>query len=310
MARRNEVDEFGLSGDAEEREESPFLRQRKAVAVRKSRFSGRLRRMAFWAACALVALMPVGAGGLLLGRYVLQSPRFQLNSPDDVEVRGNQYARRDEILNVLGVTSSPDFPSEMNVFSLSLAAMQKRVESLAWVKSATVGRTFPDRLLVCVTERTPIAYADIGGRIQLIDADGVILDKPDKGAFDFPVVEGLSSLMGADGREARLELYRQFEREVSAELPRSGWMVSQIDLSEPDDLQALLVQGNRTILIHFGREDFAGRFQNFVTLLPALAKSPAPINSIDLRYGNQVVVDPASDLKAQAGPAQEVRKGH
>lgn len=287
-----DVDDFRVHGEDEETEESPFLRRRKAVVVRKSRLSGRLRRAAFWAICLMLALVPVGAGGLLLARYMLGSPRFQLNSPNDVEVRGNHFVSREDILNVMGVTSSPDFPSEMNVFGLSLDRMQKRIENLPWIRSATVSRAYPDRLLVCVTERTPIANADLDGHIKLVDADGVILDKPNKGAFDFPVVEGLTAQMSAGERQMRLALYQQFERDVAGDLPRSGWMLSEADLSDPEDLKAMLIQGRQTLLLHFGHQDFAGRFKNFLTLLPVLEKGNVPVDSVDLRYGNQVVVDP------------------
>lgn len=283
------------------REESPFLRQRKAVAVRKSRFSGRWRRIGFWALCAVVALVPIGAGSLVLARYVLHSPRFELNSPNDVEIEGNHFASRGEILNVMGVTTSPSFPSEMNIFTISLTAMEKRVESLPWVRSATVERSYPHRLRVHVLERKPIAFADLSGRLKLIDADGVILDKPDKSTFDFPVVEGLTEQMGAEGRAMRLALYRQFESQVSGALPRSGWMISEVDLGDADDLKAVLVQGKQTLLLHFGHQDFSSRFNNFMKLLPVLEKNNKPINSIDLRYGSQVVVDPDTAAKASGG---------
>jgi cell division protein FtsQ len=304
---RKDADDFRLPGDEDETEESPYLRQRKAVAVRKNRLSSRVRRIAFWALCVVLVLVPVGAGGLALARYILRSSRFQLNSPNDVEILGNLYVSREEILNVLGVTSSPLFPSELNVFSISLSGMEKRVESFPWVRSATVARAYPHRLLVSVSERVPIAFADLDGRIKLIDADGVILDKPEKGSFDFPVVEGLNGQMGAGERQLRVALFQQFEGQISGEIPGSGWIISEVDLGDPEDLQAMLVQGRQTILLHFGNQDFGARFKNFLTLLPMLEKNNTAINSIDLRYGNQVVVDPARNRKSAGAPSGSAR---
>ena len=81
-------------------------------------------------------------------------------------------------------------------------------------------------------------------------------------------------------------------RETSDKISRSGWIVSEVDLNDLGDLQALLVQGKETLLVHFGHKDFLGRFENFLTVLPDLRKTNAPIDSVDLRYNNQVVVNP------------------
>jgi hypothetical protein len=66
-----------------------------------------------------------------------------------------------------------------------------------------------------------------------------------------------------------------------------------VDLSDASNLKALLVQGGQTLLVYFGHTAFLERFENLMTVLPQLRKTNASIDSVDLRFRNQVVVNPA-----------------
>jgi cell division protein FtsQ len=145
-----------------------------------------------------------------------------------------------------------------------------------------------------------VAFVNMGGRVKLVDGDGVLLEKPEKAGFNFPVLAGLDEAAGLSERRARLAIYQDFTRDLGEEAPRSGWLISEVDLADPDDLKAVLVQGNETLLVHFGHGDFAERFQNFLTLLPQVRKANARIDSIDLRYRNQIVVNPQGRARQEA----------
>ncbi len=293
MAKRQvaELDDNPRDDELDEEEESPFRRPR-PVQVRRRRVSPRGRRMLKGALIALAVLVPVGYVSYQAASYALHSPRFRLNSPADVVVQGNQYVSRQEVLSALGLplTASPD--TGVNIFRVRLDALRQRVESISWVRSASVARAYPHQLIVSIVERTPVAFINTAGRVKLVDADGVVLEKPEHGNFAFPVVEGLDGVTIPADRRARLALYRQFMQELSDGASTSGWLVSEVDLSDSDDLKAVMVQGQETILVHFGHQDFASRFQDFLTLLPDLRKANAKIYSVDLRYRNQVVVSP------------------
>ncbi len=283
-------DETG-SGGRETSGSTPYMRRSRAVTVRRGRMPWGWWSVARITLIALLVLLPLGVGGYLLGDYVLNSPRFQLSSPSDVTVDGNRYVSRDEILEALGVTSN-SAGLGINVFKMSLESREKQIESIPWVLSATVVRSFPHHLAVFVTERTPVAFVNIGGQIKMVDQDGILLDTPDKSRFDFPIVRGLDFRSDPSARKPQVSLYREFMRQTSDKISRSGWIVSEVNLSDPGDLQALLVQGQKTLLVHFGHANFLGRFENFLTVLPELRKNNAQIDSVDLRYNNQVVVNP------------------
>jgi len=293
-------DEIPLPGELDPEEESPFRRRQKVVPVRHGRL-GRVRHLLRWTLFAVLVLPPLGYVAYRLVGFGLISPRFMLTSAEDIVLTGNHYVSREEVLNVLGIPTSGRLAGGFNVFRLSLDEKKKQVESLPWVRSATLSRAYPHRLAVNVVERTPVAFVNVDGRVKLVDGEGMLLDKPERASFDFPVLAGLDAAGGADERRARLALYQEFTRDVSSDAPASGWLVSEVDLADPDDLKAVLVQGRESLQVHFGHENFRERFHNFVALLPEMQRTSTKIDSVDLRYRNQVVVNPQTTGSPNAG---------
>jgi cell division septal protein FtsQ len=286
-----------LPGDLDD-EESPYLRRQKAVAVRRRRFS----RHARWVFLGIAALLLLGVVSYYLVSFALASSRFVLSSPDDVVVEGNQYVSRQEVLSALGFSAKGPVRIGVSVFRLPLAERRKQVESIPWVRSVSLSRAYPHRLAVQIVERVPVAFVNLGGRLKVVDGDGVFLEKPEKADFDFPVVTGLEAAPGLAERKQRLALYLEFQTQVAAEAGHSGWLISEVNLADADDLKALMVHGSQTIQLHFGDRDFLERFRSFLTLLPEVQKSNAKIDSVDLRYDNQIVVNPQSAGSSDGRP--------
>jgi cell division protein FtsQ len=281
-------------------EDSPYLRRRKSVPIRRSRFSRRVRLAIF----VVAILLPVGLAGYALSTFALTSSLFLLTSADDIVVTGNHFVSRDEVLGSLGLPLTGVLKYGQNIFRLSLDNERRGVETLPWVHAASVTRILPHGLYVHIVERAPVAYASVNGRVCLVDEDGMLLDKPDNGVFDFPLLYGLENLTSLDARHTRLALYMEFMKQLGIEAPRAGWMISEVYLADAEDLKALLINGQETIQVHFGDREFLQRFKNFVTLLPEIQKSNGKLDSVDLRFRNQVVVDPLTTALPADGAAK------
>lgn len=303
------MDEDSVPSEMESSSETPYMRRAWAVGVRQSRIPRGIRRTAWWIGIAVFVLLPLTYGGYLLASYLLNSPRFRLTSSGDVMVEGNHYVSREEVLAALGVPGSRSDPGT-DIFRTSLKERERQVESIPWVRSATVVRSYPHYLAVYVVERKPVAFVDVAGQIMMVDRQGVLLETPEKSHFDFPIVKGLDFQGNAADREARMNLYQKFMQETSKRISSSGWVVSEVDLSDASNLKALLVQGGQTLLVYFGHADFLGRFENLLTVLPQLRRANARIDSVDLRFRNQVVVNPAEfgSMKNEATKSGATRK--
>ncbi len=291
-------DDAMLPGDLDAPPETLYRPRQRNIGVKRSRFQ-RLRPLIVWGLLGVATLIPLTYGGIRVLGYALHSPRFLVKGSDDVMIDGNQYVSREEVLGAMGLSLFWSAGRGVNIFRLNLDEERKEVESIAWVGSATVTRVLPHRLAVHIVERTPIAFVNMGGRVMLIDAEGVLLEKPERSDFAFPVLEGLGEPADAVERLPRLSLYQDFMQRLSAPASAAGWLISEVNLADADDLRAMLVQGRETIEVHFGHSNFRERFSDFLGLLPDMRKSNAKIDSVDLRYRNQVIVNPQNPDEGQ-----------
>ena len=266
--------------------DSIYRRRQRIVPVSRRRVGSGVWHVVRWVAKAVAIVAPAGCVAMLATWYVLGSPHFDLSGPDSVILRGNHFVSQADVAGAIGAGAEP------NLFRLPLEQARREVESIPWVRSASLRRVFPNRLQVDVVERKPVAYVNTGNGLKLVDAEGVLLEKPLDAPFDFPVVTGVDSSMSAGDRKARLALFDRFEQELKSQVEGAAWLVSEVDLSDDGDLKALLVQGRETILVHFGNRDFGERFATFLALLPQIQRATTAVDYVDLRYRGQVVVSP------------------
>ncbi len=134
-------------------------------------------------------------------------------------------------------------------------------------------------------------------------AYGVILDPPaEAGAgFRFPVVSGISAAMAPAERRRRMQLYATFLAQIEQAHQGASQFVSEVDLSDANDLKAVLAglpelgnghSGQVSVLVHFGDRDFFGRFRVFINNIGQWRARAGRVDSVDLRFERQVVVNP------------------
>jgi len=301
--------------DLDDEAESAFLRGQRRIPVRRGPIplsrntSGRLK-LALLAGAAVAALVMVGAA---LDRYGTQSWRFRIDSSDNITVAGTHNVTRPQVLDVM----AGDI--ERNIFFVPLDARKRELEQIPWVKSATVMRLLPNRLKIVITERTPVAFVEIGSRVQLIDSAGVIMELPSgQGArYSFPVIVGMSDSDPLSMRAARMKIYSQFIKELDSGGAHYSASISDVDVSDPDDVKATVTDAHGAVLVHLGSSNFLERFQTYVSHVQEWRTQFPGLQSVSLRYDHQVIVNPDLAVpRAQAkndastGPAGSVPPEH
>ena len=160
-----------------------FVKQRLDTLWFGARMSGRYTlRSAPYVLVALTAmLLPVAA---VTGyRYVTRAPSFGVSQ---VQVTGNARNTAERVLEIGGVSRGP------NLLSLDLRQIEERLVADPWIVRAHVDRQLPDRLIVSVHEREPVALLALGA-LYLVDAKGVIFKRVESGEhFDYPILTGLT----------------------------------------------------------------------------------------------------------------------
>jgi cell division protein FtsQ len=250
--------------------------------------------------------------------FLLAAPAMQLIHPEQVEVSGTRFVSRANILEIFAADRGK------SILRIPIARRRAQLESIAWVEHATVRRALPDGVQVEITERVPVAFLRQPGDMALIDAQGVILERPLRTDFSFPVVTGISADMPLEERAKRMRLFAQFSSEV--EDARAGAMdgVSEIDVPDPSDVVATIdglpksagdsswLATDGPIVVHFGDADFGGKYDTLLDDIGQWRAAAGRIQSVDLRFSREAVVNPelaavtpSSDLAAASATPVE-----
>lgn len=286
------------AGDDQDRNDDAFLRARRRVPVRRglipSTRNGRIVAAAI-AVCAIALLVWLG---IEVRNFFRDDARFRIASSSSIQILGNSQVTRPELLSVFGSDLG------RNIFFIPLAARRTALEQLPWVEHAVVMRFLPDQLRVAIVERTPVAFVRQGSTVGLIDANGVLLHMSPAAMtarhYSFPVITGISAKDPLAVRAARMKLYQQFVHDLDSGGSKVSSQLSEVDLSDAEDVWALLPAEGSDIQVHFGDSDFLERYHSYQQHLPEWRQQYPHLTSVDMRYENQVVLDMAQQSTANS----------
>src|ERR1700688_3332121 len=276
-----------LPADALAEDEPKYLRRQKPVEIRKRKFSRKAWPLYRRILVGGIAALSVGFALYEAATYLLYSPDVVLRSADQIEIRGNRFVPPDAI--------AEKFSADMgrSVVRVPLTERREALESLPWVEQAHVQRVLPNRIRVEIAERTPVAFLRTGSDLSLVDAQGVILDRPIDGEFKFSVVSGIAEATPRATREQHMNLYMQFMKEIERINPGADDHVSEADISDASDLRATLTgvgtaSGSASpILVHFGDSDFGSRYHLLADSIDQWRASAGSVDSGDLGFARR-----------------------
>jgi cell division protein FtsQ len=253
-----------------------------------------------WGRVVLAAALGtfVLAGSLLAWHrtedFLIRDSRFRLAEPEDAAgqspnllVEGVHYASTSQIRHIF----EADFGR-----SLYLVPLKKRRSDLLaidWVEEATVSRIWPNTLKVRIEERRPVAFIHLPPRrsdglaeFALIDKSGYVLRPRMKAKFRLPVIKGIRESEDREDRKARV-------RRVLAMLEAlgpSGYHISEIDTSDPNNLVLSQHMDGRVLSLMIGDENYLSRMSNFLSNYNEIKIKRPDATSFDLRVDNLITV--------------------
>ena len=215
-----------------------------------------VKRRRTWRAAlfALAAAGVIGAGG-----WVLFGSRLLVVR--SVIVTGTHLVPRSEVLAAAGI--EPGTP----LIRVNTAQIAARIDTIRQVRSALVSRSWPDRVVIVVRERTAVLAltamkgdGEAGGGYDLVDADGVAVQWDARRPADlplYPTAAPVASLRGDPDLAAAAA--------VLGELP--AWLrhsVASVTAPDPDQVTLRLANG---ITVVWGGTDRAGAKAAELTVL-------------------------------------------
>ena len=239
-------------------------------------------RLMFGLTALGVVCVSTAMAGYKVRQFVITDPQFTLSRDrkDALTIQGLKYANRSRVQRVF----ADDF--DRSVFSVPLAERRRRLLAVDWIEDASISRVWPDRLVVRVTERKPIAFVFFRSGVLLVDSHGVLLEPPAQAQFAFPVLGGIRE----DETEAvRREHVRTFLL-LTGELGYLAKDVSEVDVSDPDNIRIVAQVDDRAVTLMLGDSNFARRYQNFLNHYQEIRKRSPEAKAFDLRLDDQITV--------------------
>jgi cell division protein FtsQ len=286
---------IGLDSDAD----SPFLRAQKRVPVRRGpvtrKTANRLKQ-----GCIAAAVLAAGVfAATWIYRYAELAPRFRIESSHQILVSGTQNVSRSQILEAFGADIG------RNVFFIPIGDRKRQLERIPWVQSAAVMRLLPNQLGVAIEERKPLAFAQVGSRVLLVDSEGVLLDLPasSKAKYSFPVIIGMAEAEPHSTRAARMRIYSELVRELDSGGARYSEDLSEVDLRDPEDVKITVADDDGAVLIHLGDSNFLEHYKTYISHIQGWRQQYHKIEAVDLRFDRQIIVHPESSVGAAPASA-------
>lgn len=254
--------------------------------------SGKLRWRLWLRAVAWSGLF-VGImwGGAEVRAFLLTDPRFGLacdpSEPScaSLEIHGTTYANRDRVQAVF----TPDFGR--SVFHLPLAERRRHLLAIDWVRTATVSRVWPNRIIVNITERVPVAFAKlpVAGSARhwmaLVDQEGVLMALPHKVRFHLPVLSGLNEEQTDEDRRVRVRAMNRLLEDLGPQAKD----ISEINAASLREMRVIADVDGQGVELWLGDQHFRSRFANFLSHYRDIRAHSQEASTFDLRLDDRIL---------------------
>ncbi len=124
------------------------------------------------------------------------------------------------------------------------------------------------------------------------------MELPGRKKYSFPVIVGMNSSEPPSTRAARMKIYNDVVSQLDAAGAHYSQELSEIDLTDPDDVKVMANNHSGEVLVHLGSANYLERYKIYVTHLQEWQQQFDKLESVDLRYDRQIIVNP--DLQGAA----------
>jgi len=278
------------------------------VRVRTRKAAARRTQQIFFLFSVLLIVGSLIAGIVFGAKRALNAWFFE--NPDyavrNIDVTTDGKLNRDAILK------SADITEGANIFQVNLLQLQERLRSLPQVEESRVQRVLPNKLVISIQERRPVAWVVASDGVPptfengfLVDRRGILL-KPKGSAPEYaglPVILGVetSSLVAGQALEkeevkAALQLLRD-----AAEILQTRLQIQSIDVSKE---YCLIVTDKQRSVLTFGTDDLVIQLKRLERLMNYCEKNSKELQTVNLLVQRNIPVTfvQSTALEPEAGP--------
>jgi cell division protein FtsQ len=227
-------------------------------------------------------------GFFLSYRFINQSPYFNINQ---INLVGQKKLSNEELYSWIGPIIGE------NIFKLELDKITKRLVGHPWVKSASVGRVFPQGIYVEIKERVPFAKIQLE-QVYVMDNYGVLLGINVIDENNLPTITGIKTINPKIGNNIAEEEIVSGLKIMNSLNRLSIFEKNQIDNVHISNRHKITFSTHtQNIKVHMRPETAQESFENLVLALGVIEKNEKNLSDIDLSFKNRIVIKNGNEVK-------------
>jgi cell division protein FtsQ len=215
---------------------------------------------------------------VFLGVWLLaKSSLFALR---DIDVYGNKYLSKGEVVRLMGVIYGE------NLISLPSDEVVAMLSESKWVREVSLRKEYPGRLVVNIEEAVPQALLQIRGETYFVDGEGNVLGKLNDDPVQFlPVIVSDSARNPQAFREAV---------NLAGVLKQKGLATerNRIEISGVEKGPEELTMNIDGLTAKVGQGDYEEKLRRLFELSDEIRRRHVHVKYVDLRFSNSVIVKP------------------
>lgn len=267
------------------------LKQRIKKTVSSERF-----KKVFKGSLAFISIATIFVSGRIFYQELLNAPFLQIK---EININGIKRVSSDEIVELAEIGLGD------NIIAMNIAEIKKKIKKHPWVDTAKVNRNMPDKLLIEIKERTAVALINLDS-LYLIDDSGSIFKRASiEDDVDLPVITTDVAKEELEDDEKASSLIIEALDLIGLLNGREKFGLDMVSEIKVDTVYGLTLyamdSGTR---IEIGSNNFQEKLLMFDRVFQEIGNSLLRIESVDLNYGNKVVVrlkDAKDGIKIKKG---------
>jgi cell division protein FtsQ len=285
--------------DSVKPQEEKFFRPKQRREVRGGERSQRILRKTIRATSTLLLLSCLLFLGHRVYAHLLENPSFRVRQ---VELRGCQKVGQETLLSLASIEGMP------NLFTLRLKDVARRLESHPWIERVSIQKAFPNKVVIEVKERRPIAIVQMG-ELYYIDENGVIFCRAGDGdGYNYPFLTGLGrQALEKDSEESKQLIAKALEVLLAVEQEKKDPLkeVSEIYIEKISGIYC--ISKAEGLEVKMGWDDFREKVRRLSLIWTDLGRRGFTVQSIDCSDVNRMVVKNAMVKNAMVKNAMQER---
>lgn len=237
--------------------------KRSGLKAKKNRVRRRLAGMSgdfFTAAGLLFVVALLTTFFVYAYNFLISRSYFEIK---EISVRGLKELTEKDVLELA------DIKPAQNLLAINTDAVVRRVTKNQWVKNVYIGRELPNKLVLEIEERNPLALVKQASNFYLMDGEGFVFKKLSKGdEVDLPIFTGIT-----DKDNTRSPLFLSTLKLLQA-ISGSGKYAYLGTISEIhiDDVFGLSLISNAGLYLKLGKVDFEKKLGQLTLIMADMEK--------------------------------------